>query len=150
MTQLLPMTPDDCCEAARLHARAFFKGWDAHAFQAFLADPLVHGLKVVQNDHLCGYILWRAIDAEAEILTLVVDPSSQRSGLGGRLLSALFTHLREKKIAELFLEVAEDNAPARFFYTKHGFIFLSKRPKYYPRENQPHAAALNFAKKLRS
>lgn len=145
---ILPLTLKDCKASAGLHQEAFFKGWIEKDFQNFLHDPLIHGLKIEEESKLCGYILWREVGAEAEILTLVVDPAHQQKGMGSLLLNALFKLLISKGITELFLEVAEDNPQAQSFYFKHGFVLLSKRPHYYARPENTFVAALNFFKKL--
>jgi ribosomal-protein-alanine N-acetyltransferase len=145
---ILPLTLEDCRDAASLHQEAFFKGWTEKDFQAFLLDPLTHGLKIEEGKKICAYMLWREMGPEAEILTLVVDPSHQQKGIGSLLLKALFNLLINKGITELFLEVAEDNHQAQSFYVKHGFVLLSKRPHYYARPENTFIPALNFFKKL--
>jgi len=143
-----PLTLEDCYEAARLHQNAFFKGWGEKVFQEFLQNPLIHGLKVEENHKLNGYIVWREVGEEAEILTLVVNPAYQRTGIGSLLLMVLLDLLMKKGIAKLFLEVAEDNKKAQSFYIKHDFVLLCKRPNYYQRENNNLIPALNFFKTL--
>jgi len=143
-----PLTFEDCEEAARLHQEAFFKGWSPQSFQESLQDALTFGLKVMEDDVLVGYLLWREVKDEAEILTLVVDSSKRRQGIGNLLLRTLFTLLKEKEINNLFIEVAEDNQEALSFYDKNGFVFISKRPHYYPREINKSISALNFIKKI--
>lgn len=145
---ITPLTLEDCPYAARLHQNAFFKGWGENDFQELLQNSLTYGLKIEENRRLNGYILWREVGEEAEILTLVVVPSVQRTGRGSLLLMALIKRLIEKNITKLFLEVAEDNNQAQSFYIKHGFALLSRRPHYYPREKNIFVAALNFFKKL--
>src|SRR5437016_5284679 len=127
------LTLKDCAEAAQLHQTAFYRGWTEKDFQEFLNDRLVCSYKIQKDGTLCGYILWREIDDEAEILTLVIAPSFQRRGLGNLLLKALFKHLKEIRIFKIFLEVAEDNTAAQSFYIRNGFILLGTRPKYYKR-----------------
>jgi ribosomal-protein-alanine N-acetyltransferase len=145
---LSPLTLPDCQDAAQLHQEVFPWAWTGDTFRQFLQDPLVLGFKVEENKVLLGYILWREIGDEAEILTIVVKPSAQQKGIGGFLITALFTHLKEKNISKLFLEVAEDNEKAISFYREHGFSFLSKRPNYYRRKIKPAVSALNFYKKI--
>lgn len=142
------MTLNDCEAAAHLHQAVFFRGWGERHFQEFLQDPLIFGLKVEENQDFSGYILWREIKDEAEILTLLVAPSYKRKGKGSLLLAALFEHLIKKNIFKLFLEVAEDNHEAQAFYIKHGFEEIGKRPHYYPRKENRFISALNFLKKL--
>lgn len=143
-----PLTLEDCKDAAVLHQRAFYKGWTEKDFQTFLLDPLTHGLKIEEENKLYGYILWREVGVETEILTLVVDPSHQNKGMGSLVLNALLKLLINKGITYLFLEVAEDNHQAQSFYKNHGFVFLSKRPHYYARPENTFVDALNFFKAL--
>lgn len=146
--QINTLTLEDCQEAARLHQSAFFKGWKEKDFQELLQNSLTHGLKIEENHNLYGYILWREVEDEAEILTLVVDPAYQRTGRGSLLLKVLVELLIKKDIAKLFLEVAEDNKQAQSFYKKHDFTLLGKRPNYYQREKNKFSPALNLFKIL--
>ncbi|MBY0292370.1 MAG: GNAT family N-acetyltransferase [Alphaproteobacteria bacterium] len=143
-----PLTLKDCKKAAQLHQSAFFKGWGESDFQEFLQNPLICGLKIEKNDELSGYILWREIGEEAEILTLVVASSFQRQGVGTYLLTTLCEYLVQKRITKLFLEVAEDNIHGKTFYIKNGFVFLNIRPQYYPRKENKFISAYTFLKEL--
>jgi len=49
-------------------------------FEEFLTDPLIQGLKIEDGTKLCGYILWREIGEESEILTLVVALNLRERG----------------------------------------------------------------------
>ncbi len=143
-----PLTFEDCPHAAHLHQNTFFKGWSEKDFLEFLENPLIHGLKIEEKDELIGYILWREVGDEAEILTLVVAPSYQRMGRGTLLLTSLFEILVNKGIQKIFLEVAEDHDKTQSFYKKHGFFLLNKRPNYYARKESLYVSALIFLKKL--
>lgn len=145
---ILPLTLEDCGQAAVLHQAAFFKGWKEKDFQEFLKNPLIYGLKTEENQGLSGFILWREVEDEAEILTLVVAPAYQHMGRGSVLLTALSEILIKKHIQNLFLEVAEDNNEAQHFYRKHNFVLQCKRPHYYPRPEGKLIPAFIFLKKL--
>ncbi|MBY0500765.1 MAG: GNAT family N-acetyltransferase [Alphaproteobacteria bacterium] len=142
------LTQKDCAAAAILHQEVFFKNWEEHIFKDFLQNSMIHGLKLKHKGQLCGYILWREVEGEAEILTFVVAPFHQRKGLGNRLILTFFEVMAKKEITDIFLEVAEDNEKGINFYRKYGFAFLSKRPFYYLREGNRYVSALNFSKKL--
>ena len=72
---------------------------------------------------------------EAEIMTFCVLPHSRRSGIGRLLLEQMVEWAKSQHIRQIFLEVSEDNMPARQLYEKAGFVFLSKRPRYYHTTN---------------
>lgn len=147
-TQVTLLMHQDCIQTASLHQASFYKGWEKKDFQAFLKDPFTFGLKIKEEKNFCGYVLWREIAPEAEILALVISPLFQRQGMGNLLLTTLFERLREKGISKLFLEVAEDNKSAQSFYRKNGFALLGKRENYYLRPNNKLVNALNFVKIL--
>lgn len=144
----LPLTLDDCACASQLHKNAFFSGWSEKDFQELLENPLTHGLKVEENHEPFGYLLWREVADEAEILTLVIDPPYQRHGYATQLLETVCNTLIKKKIYKLFIEVAEDNIEAQSFYKAHGFTYLTTRPNYYLREDGRYNPALIFLKTL--
>lgn len=141
-----PLTLKDCPQVARLHQKTFYRGWNEKDFESFLKDRLVFGFKIEKDEIFCGYILWREIDIEAEILTLVISVPFQRMGMGNVLLNGVFECLKAHGISKLFLEVAEDNEGAKTFYIKNGFILLGIRPNYYIRTKNKRVNALNFLK----
>jgi [ribosomal protein S18]-alanine N-acetyltransferase len=120
---------------ADLHATAFDAPWDAAAFAALLDQSGVH---LIERD--AGFILIRVVADEAEILTLAVRPEARRAGLGLILVKAAADAAADTGASTLFLEVAEDNAPARALYARAGFSQVGKRPRYYAR---PGAAAVD-------
>lgn len=120
-----------------LHAEAFDTPWSAAAFADLLGQTGV----VLEGD-ADGFILIRTVADEAEILTLAVRPSARRQGLGARLVGAAKARALAAGADRLFLEVAEDNVPARGLYGALGFEPLGKRPRYYARPHGPAVDAL--------
>jgi ribosomal-protein-alanine N-acetyltransferase len=95
-----------------------------------------------------GFVLVRVAADEAEILTLAVVPDGRRAGRGRALMSAAEAYAVEKGALEIFLEVAEDNAPALNLYAGLGYAAVGRRPAYYPRPGAQTCDALVLAKKL--
>lgn len=120
------MTP---AALAALHARCFItpRPWTEAEFAGFLADPLTFLL--VEAD--AGLILGRAVAGEAELLTIAVVPEARGRGLGRKLVSRFLYQARLLGAEAAFLEVAEDNAPARTLYTRAGFAEAGRRRGYY-------------------
>ncbi len=145
---LSPLTLRDYREASTLHQEAFFTGWSDTSFQELLQTPHTFGIQMREKENLLGYILWREIEDEAEILTFVIATHARQKGRGSALLNALCARLKRKEIQSLFIEVAEDNIPALSFYQKHAFTLLGKRKNYYARENNTYICAMTFQKKL--
>lgn len=137
------MTPDIL---AACHARAFAdtgRGWSAAEFAGLLHSALVF----VVGD-ASGFALGRVIADEAELLTLATDPAFRRQGLGLRALAAFEETARARGAAMAFLEVAEDNAPARALYAVAGYGETARRAGYYARLHGPKVDALVLRKLL--
>lgn len=125
---------------AEIHAQAFDAPWDAAAFSDLLGQSGV--IAVAEAD---GFILIRVVADEAEILTLAVRPAARRQGLGARLTAQAAAAARSLGAARLFLEVAEDNAPAQALYKGLGFQPAGRRRGYYTRRDGPAVDALILA-----
>ena len=120
------MTVPDPHELARLHEQAFSMPWSAREFADLLSQPGV--IAIAEPD---GFVLIRIVLDEAEILTLAVIPAARRLGLGRRLVEEAAVAATKGGAARLFLEVAEDNAPARALYDRAGFSQIGRRKAYY-------------------
>ena len=137
------MTPE---ALAILHARCFDRTpppWSAAEFTALLALP---GARLVTGPG--GFALAQTAGPEAELLTLAVDPDQRRRGHGRVLLETLATRLAAEGVEDIFLEVAETNAPARALYAAAGYAERGRRRGYYARGEGPAVDAFVMARKL--
>ncbi len=142
---------DDLCRrAAKLHDLCFAKAWDGHEIAALLARP---GTGLIEDVTNCaakpqtrGFVLFRHVRDEAEILTLCVAPSFRRSGIAGRLIRALKDHLRQLGVENLFLEVDETNRRAFELYRACGFAAAGYRKDYYG--SGRHGLIMRFAESI--
>ncbi|WP_026877438.1 ribosomal protein S18-alanine N-acetyltransferase [Jiangella gansuensis] len=110
--------------------------WSAEQFWSELAGvPETRWYVVAEaGDEVVGYagLAAPALAGDpADVLTIAVAPSTQRAGVGTRLLEALETEARRRGAAELLLEVRADNDPAQAFYQRHGFEPIAVRRNYY-------------------
>jgi [ribosomal protein S18]-alanine N-acetyltransferase len=103
------------------------------------------GWVIEEKSKVVGFLVVRAVVAEAEILNLCVAPERRRSGLAESLLNAAIAELRRTRVDRLFLEVRESNTPAISFYEKHAFRKTGRRPGYY---RAPDEAAVLMMKEL--
>jgi [ribosomal protein S18]-alanine N-acetyltransferase len=103
------------------------------------------GWVIEEKSKVVGFLVVRAVVAEAEILNLCVAPEKRRSGLAESLLNAAIVELRRTRVDRLFLEVRESNTPAISFYEKHAFRKTGRRPGYY---RAPDEAAVLMMKEL--
>lgn len=113
-------------ELENLHRACFpSKPWTAQDF----ADLKKSGCDIIASQN--GFIVYRAVADEAEIITIGVHPDARRGGIASAMLVVAEQDLRTRGIKKLFLEVAENNVPARKLYERAGFHQIGIRPKYY-------------------
>ena len=111
---------------ANLHAKCFpNKPWTADDF----ADLKKSGCEIIASQN--GFIVWRAVADEAEIISIGVAPDARRAGIAAAMLGIMENELKKNGIKSIFLEVAEDNLPARQLYKNNGYNEIGIRPKYY-------------------
>lgn len=132
---LLWAPPEQAAEFARIHAGVFPEPWDEAAIAGMLAHPGSVAMMAMGGEprRIGGFILAQVAADEGEILTIAVDPTWQRSGVGARLVDGVKRAAQRAGAQSLFLEVAESNAAARRLYEKCGFAEAGRRKGYYAR-----------------
>lgn len=134
---LEPLTAQMHAELAELHAQTFSRFWHEADFLSLLAQSNVFGFiaRPVGKPKLAtGFVLARLIVDEAEVLTISVDPTQQRRGVGRDLMEGVLRVLHRERAKTLFLEVDETNQAAQSLYRRLGFIEVGQRPNYYESE----------------
>ncbi len=129
----------DARALAALHAGSFQRAWTDDEFLELLGQRNVIAHRIALGDSVTGFILSRIVAGEAEILSIAVSSSQRGKGLGRQLLDLHLRRLAGLGIGPVFLEVAEDNVPARRLYRRAGFRDVGRREGYYP-EHEGSAA----------
>lgn len=137
------LTRDDVLKMSELHAAGFGRGWPETDMSRHVADDIVLGI----GTPIAGFLIIRAIDDQAELLTITTCSKNRGKGIGRALLAAGEKTASAKGVDILFLEVAEDNPAAIALYLSAGFVAFGRRPAYY-RRAEGRVAALTFRKKL--
>lgn len=114
--------------------------WSAAAIRGMQEQPGTAGLIGMESGEPVGFVLFRTVAEDAEILAIGVLPEARRSGLGRRLLDHAVAAAGAAGATAVFLEVAEDNAAARWLYSSAGFVQVGRRPDYYRRADGRVAA----------
>lgn len=118
---------------AALELASFPHPWTRGQVASELA--LASSVALVAHDAdgaLAGYVLFRRILDEAELLRLAVTRDRRRRGLATALVARGLDELRDAGSATAFLEVRADNAPAISFYERSGWQCEGRRRRYYP------------------
>ena len=113
-------------ELANLHKKCFpHKPWTADDF----ADLKKSGCEIIASQN--GFIVWRVVADEAELISIGVSPDARRTGIAAAMIGIMEGELKKNGIKSVFLEVAENNIPARKLYEQNGYVQIGIRPKYY-------------------
>lgn len=135
-----PASVHDVAQLAELHGASFAHGWGEGEFESMLSErnTLVHRLRLGRRT--VGFAASRIGADEAEILSIAVDKACRGRGLSRTLLMSHLSHLAGRGVRTIFLEVEENNQPARRLYERAGFAVVGRRERYY---KQPNGEQLN-------
>jgi ribosomal-protein-alanine N-acetyltransferase len=126
-----PASLRDAPSLARLHGASFHRGWGEGEFEDMLSqrNTLVHRLRL--RSKFIGFAVSRMAADEAEILSIAIAPGQRGRGLSRQLLLTHLGHLAGRGVRTVFLEVEENNQPARRLYDRAGFAIAGRRERYY-------------------
>src|ERR1700735_1203832 len=126
-----PATLRDARALALIHGASFHRGWGEGEFESMLAErnTLVHRLRMGRK--VIGFAVSRRAVDEGEILSIAVPASHRGRGLSRDLLLTHLGHLAGRGVRTVFLEVEENNQPARRLYERAGFGVAGRRERYY-------------------
>ena len=115
---LLWAGPERVSEVATLHGELFDPPWNEAAIRPLLDHPAATCLVAVVGNPKTpvGFVIGQLAADEAEIISIGVAKSWQRSGLGRRLIEGLARAAARAEAKTLCLEVAADNIPALVLY----------------------------------
>jgi ribosomal-protein-alanine N-acetyltransferase len=126
-----PATIRDAARLAQLHGASFHRGWGEAEFESMLAErnTLSHRLRLGRKT--IGFAVSRIAADEAEILSIAIVPGYRGRGLSRELLLTHLGNLAGRGVRTFFLEVEENNQPARRLYERAGFTVVGRRERYY-------------------
>jgi ribosomal-protein-alanine N-acetyltransferase len=130
VTKIRFAAPGESDQLAMIHASSFPLPWSAYQIERMFVVPGTFALLAHTQDP-CGMIMLRAAGGQADLLTLAVHPEFRRQGIGRQLMAYGMAEAQRQGVENMFLEVAEDNNPARHLYDNFGFKMLAHRKNYY-------------------
>ena len=126
-----PASLRDAADLAHIHGASFHRGWGEGEFERMLLErnTLVHRLRMGRK--IIGFSVSRMAADEAELLSIAVAETQRGRGLSKALLLTHLGHLAGRGVRTVFLEVEENNQPARRLYERAGFAVVGRRERYY-------------------
>ena len=67
----------------------------------------------------------------ADLLTIATVPAARGRGIASLMLTELVSTAREVSCPDVLLEVRQSNETAQRLYTRHGFVPIGRRRRYY-------------------
>jgi ribosomal-protein-alanine N-acetyltransferase len=143
-----PASLRDAPRLAELHGASFHRGWGEAEFEDMLSqrNTLVHRLRL--RSKCIGFAVSRMAADEAEILSIAIAAGYRGRGLSRQLLLAHLGHLAGRGVRTVFLEVEENNQPARRLYDRAGFAVAGRRERYYQEAGGQQLNALVMGRDL--
>lgn len=146
-----PAHAADAAALAQLHTACFSprgeRVWEEAEWRELLEQSSTLCLMTDTDPPIAALLINHAGD-EADIITIMTNPSSRRSGNAAALLGHAEKLLSERGCTRLVLEVAADNHPALALYRNWGFAQVGERRDYYRREGAAPTDALVLAKPI--
>lgn len=146
--------PFDVGRLARLHRGCFEDSWSRADLSHLLSMPGGFGLIARMFDRGLagldamrgvGFALCRVVRDESELLSIGVNATYRRRGIGAALMRASMERCRERGARVMFLEVAVDNDDAQSLYRGFGFEAVGRREDYYARADGTRASAYTMS-----
>ena len=143
-----PASLRDAPDLARLHGASFHRGWGESEFEIMLSErnTLVHRLR--SGRKTIGFAVSRMAADEAELLSIALAANRRGRGLSRDFLLTHLGHLAGRGVRTVFLEVEENNHPARRLYERAGFGAVGRRERYYQQPGGEHLNAVLMRRDL--
>lgn len=109
--------------------------WSKKMFIEEMQNPLAHcfviNMKEGPGGRVIGFICFRNVGEESELLKICVHPQYRQKGIGKRLMRFYTEFCKSKKIKAFYLEVDASNRAAVHLYQSFSYEPLAIRKKFY-------------------
>ena len=123
--------PDDSTAIAEAEELIFSDPWTEADIISTISTEGSMCYTAIYDGAVVAYILGRQIPPEGEIYRIATVPEKRRRGIAYRLLDYAVKCERGRGLENLFLEVRENNIPAKNLYKSYGFREVGIRKNYY-------------------
>lgn len=109
----------------------FTCSWTKEQFASIVKIGNTHCFVAKCNDTILGFICFKKIVDEIDILNIAVDIDCRGKGIGYALMQSVISFAKENNLSPINLEVNVNNKQAIQLYTKVGFRIIYTRKGYY-------------------
>lgn len=143
------MEPEDVDKILLMVSTSFLNPWSKEMFLGELFHPISHCYFLCEEDAMdqgsaAGFICFRVMGEESELLNIFIHPKHRQKGLGKWLMKFYIDFCQRKGVDKFYLEVDPLNLPAVRLYQSFAFQQSGVRKNFY----QGRYDALVMAKTL--
>jgi ribosomal-protein-alanine N-acetyltransferase len=129
-------------DVLQIERESFPAPWTEAMFRQEIEETwLSRSFVALLDGGVVGYIIAWFLRGEVHILNLAVTPSSQRQGIGRKMLQHVVDLAEQTDHHIATLEVRASNDPAKLLYVTMGFAPVGIRRRYY-RDNDEDAIVM--------
>lgn len=129
------MAPQDLEEVLSIETSTSPTPWSLNMFSEEMENPLSHCFVAKPEEGekppVIGFICFRNVTEESELLNLCVHPDYQQRGLGNTLMKFYIDFCNPRKIGKFYLEVNASNQPAIHLYHRFSYQSFGMRKNFY-------------------
>jgi ribosomal-protein-alanine N-acetyltransferase len=129
------MSEPDLDEVVQIDASSRPTPWSRQSFLQELKDPFSYcftlKMEIDSRDQNIGFLCFRIVGQESEILALVIHPKFRGRGLSKQLMTFYIGFCSRREIKAFYLETAASNQAAIRLYRSFSYSPIGVRFKYY-------------------
>jgi ribosomal-protein-alanine N-acetyltransferase len=132
------MTPEDLDEVLAIEAHSPPTPWSKNMFAEEIQNPFsscfIMKVEVQLKQPVMGFVCFRNVAEESELLNIAVHPHYRRSGIGRKLMQFYIDFSSQRGIKTFYLEVNSSNEPAIHLYEHFSYQSFGMRKKFYQKQ----------------
>ena len=122
---------DDVEAIVSLDQEVLQTNWHEKLYAESIVLKDTQSLVLDHEGRLIGFLIYRNIGGDFEIIQLALNKAYQRQGLASMMIDFMIQDAQSSHIEFIYLEVEMDNLPALNLYKKYGFEAIHQRKNYY-------------------
>ncbi len=128
----------DLDEVLNIETSSSSHPWSKNMFVEEMKNPFAYCFNIIMQGigkhKVMGFICFRKIEDESELLNICVHPQYRQMGIAKRLMHFYIEFCRKGEIKSFYLEVNASNQPAVHLYHLFFYQLLGRRKKFYQGE----------------
>jgi len=132
------MNIKDLDEVVAIEAHSPPTPWSKKMFSEEMQNPgsccFVIKIEIELKQPIIGFICFRNMAEESELLTIAVHPHYRRLGIGRKLMQFYIDFSSQRGVKTFYLETNSSNEPAIHLYQHFSYQSFGMRKKFYQKQ----------------